>query len=255
MIGIPTASPHSGHGIPAHHTSFDTPAQVDPKSLRDLAVMNAAYAYFIASAGPDQMHWMAELAVERGYDQINAATENSLDLVAAAQDADSLGRLLYWETARVDYNLTRETKAVKQAADLPQELAELASFAGMAEGADRKRRAAARHGTAFGNDTAARPQDRSRSRKDRGSPQANGHSDLWTTFRPSSGKDILPAPSGRRPPQRFTGATGNAIWPRSSKTRNWKWASQTLTGWVISSSCSGTATWTSCSSDLLSLPK
>ena len=44
MIGIPTTSVNSGHGIPAHHTSFDTPAQVDPKSLRDLAVMNAAYA-------------------------------------------------------------------------------------------------------------------------------------------------------------------------------------------------------------------
>jgi hypothetical protein len=129
MINIPTASPHGGHGIPAHHTSFDTPAQVDPKSVRDLAVMNAAYAYFIAAAGPDQMDWMAKLAVERGYDQINTATGNSLDLVAAAQDADSLGRLLYWETARVDYDLTRETKAVKQAANLPQELDALASFA------------------------------------------------------------------------------------------------------------------------------
>jgi Peptidase family M28 len=129
MIGIPTTSPQSGHGIPAHHTSFDTPAQVDPKSLRDLAVMNAAYTYLLASAGPEQMHWMAELAVERGYDQINAGTANSLDLVAAAKDADSLGHLLYWEKARVDYNLARETRAVKQAADLKQELTALASFA------------------------------------------------------------------------------------------------------------------------------
>jgi hypothetical protein len=129
MIGIPTTSPQSGHGIPAHHTSFDTPAQVDPNSLRDLAVMNAAYTYFLATAGPEQMRWMAELAVERGYDQINAGTANSLDLVAAAKDADSLGHLLYWEKARVDYNLARETKAVKGAADLKQELAALASFA------------------------------------------------------------------------------------------------------------------------------
>jgi hypothetical protein len=91
--------------------------------------MNAAYAYFLAAAGPEQMHWMAELAVERGYDQINSGTANSLDLVAAAKDADSLGHLLYWEKARVDYNLARETKAVKQAADLQQELAALASFA------------------------------------------------------------------------------------------------------------------------------
>ena len=131
MINIPTVAPRGGHGIPAHHTSFDTPAQIDLKSLRDLSVMNAAYAYFIASAGPDQMHWMAELALARGYDQINAAVQKSLDQIAAAQNADSLGRLLYWETARVDYNLMRETKAVKQAADLPQELPQLASFAGL----------------------------------------------------------------------------------------------------------------------------
>lgn len=129
MIGIPTASPHSGHGIPAHHTSFDTPAQVDPKSLRDLAVMNAAYVYFLASARQEQMHWMAELALQRGYDQIITTTGNSLGLVAAAQDADSLGHLRYWETARVDYDLARETKAVKQADDLPQELGALAAFA------------------------------------------------------------------------------------------------------------------------------
>jgi hypothetical protein len=130
MINIPTVAPRGGHGIAAHHTSFDTPSQIDPDSLRDLSVMNAAYAYFIASAGPDQMRWMAQLALSRGYDQINAAAEDSLDQITAAQNAATLGRLLYWETARVDYNLMRETKAVKQATDLPQELAGLASFAG-----------------------------------------------------------------------------------------------------------------------------
>jgi hypothetical protein len=129
MIGIPTVAPRGGHGIAAHHTSFDTPNQIDPESLRDLAVMNAAYAYFLASAGPDQMHWMAELALTRGYDQINAATQKSLDEIGLAKTADNLGSLLYWETARVDYNLARETKAVKQAADLSQELTGLTSFA------------------------------------------------------------------------------------------------------------------------------
>jgi len=131
MINIPTVAPRGGHGIQAHHTSFDTPSQVDPDSLRDLSVMNAAYAYFIASAGPEQMQWMAQLALSRGYDQITATTENSLDQIAAAKNADTLGRLLYWETSRVDYNLMRETKAVKQAADLPQGLAGLVSFAGL----------------------------------------------------------------------------------------------------------------------------
>jgi len=129
MINIPTVAPRGGHGIIAHHTSFDTPSQVDPDSLRDLSIMNAAYAYFIASAGPDQMRWMAQLALSRGYDQINAAAENSIDQIVVAQNADTLGRLLYWETARADYNLMRETKAIKQAADLPLEISGLESFA------------------------------------------------------------------------------------------------------------------------------
>jgi hypothetical protein len=124
-------APRGGHGIPAHHTSFDTPAQIDLKSLRDLSVMNAAYAYFIASAGPDQMRWMAELALSRGYDQINAAAEKSMDQIAIAVNGDSLSRLLYWDTTRVDYNLARETKAVKQAADIPEGLAGLATFANL----------------------------------------------------------------------------------------------------------------------------
>ena len=106
---------------------------------------------------------MAELAVERGYDQINSGTANSLDLVAAAKDADGLSHLLYWEKARVDYNLARETKAVKQAADLQQDLARVGLLCRRAENADRRRRRGACKPTAFGIDTADAPQLRSRS--------------------------------------------------------------------------------------------
>ena len=137
MINIPTVAPRGGHGIPAHHTSFDTPAQIDLKSMRDLSVMNAAYAYFIASAGPDQMHWMAELALSamRLLTRSIAAAEKSIGRPdhrsRRTLDNASAAACSRWETTRVDYNLVRETKAVKQAADLPQGLAGLASFAGM----------------------------------------------------------------------------------------------------------------------------
>ena len=207
---------------------------------------------FIASAGPDQMHWMAELAVERGYDQINAATANSLDLVAAAKDADSLGRLLYWETARVDYNLARETKAVKQAADLPQELAALASFAAAQkariEGAVQERATELHLGTI----QPMAPKVGSRSRKDRRSPQANGHS--------SPLDDIPPEQREGFPASGFWAPTTAALYWCDGK-RNLAEVIQTtemelgpqkiLTGWVISNSCSGTVTWTSCGSELL----
>lgn len=128
-INIPTVLPRGGYGVLSHHNSHDTPALVDPDSLRDLMVMNAAYAYFIASAGPKEMRWMSEVALSNGYVQLADATQKSLDRIVAAKTAARLSQLLYQETDRVDYNLQRESKAVKSAWDLRQGLAELAAFA------------------------------------------------------------------------------------------------------------------------------
>jgi hypothetical protein len=128
-IGIPTVMPRGGYGVNAHHNSHDTPATVDPKSLRDLMVMNAAYAYFIASAGPAEKRWMAELALTRGYNQIAAAAEKVFDQVPIESGADRLSQLLYSGRERVDYALDRESQSVRSAWDLKDGLAELAQFA------------------------------------------------------------------------------------------------------------------------------
>jgi hypothetical protein len=128
-IGIPTVMPHGGYGVHAHHNSYDTPDTVDAKSLRDLMVMNAAYTYFIASAGPAEKRWMAELALTRGYNQISTATEKILDQVAIESGVDSLGRLLYLGHERVDYSLDRESQAVRSAWNLQEGLAQMADFA------------------------------------------------------------------------------------------------------------------------------
>ncbi|MHC4690142.1 MAG: DUF4910 domain-containing protein [Planctomycetota bacterium] len=50
------------------HTSYDTLDKVDPAMLRRVALMTATYAYFIASAGPEEAVWLVhEVAVrERG---------------------------------------------------------------------------------------------------------------------------------------------------------------------------------------------
>jgi hypothetical protein len=128
-IGIPTVMPRGGYGVNAHHNSHDTPATVDPKSLRDLMVMNAAYTYFIASAGPAEKQWMAELALTRGYNQIAAATEKVLDQIPIETGADRLSQLLYSGRERVDYSLARESQSVRSAWDLKDGLTELAQFA------------------------------------------------------------------------------------------------------------------------------
>lgn len=127
-IGIPTVMPHGGYGVLAHHNSFDTPATVDPKSLRDLMVMNGAYTYFLASAGPAEKRWMAELALARGYTQVTSAAAQLVDRVAVARTAEELGRILQQAHARVDYTVERESKAVGSAWSLDKGLADLVAF-------------------------------------------------------------------------------------------------------------------------------
>ncbi len=128
-IGIPTVLARGGYGVLAHHNSADRPEAVDPKSLRDLMVMNAAYTYFLASAGPAERRWLAEVALARGYDQVNAATEKVLDESAVAHDGPALGRLLYHSGQLIDYTLDRESRAVRSAANIGPDLDGLSTFA------------------------------------------------------------------------------------------------------------------------------
>jgi hypothetical protein len=128
-IGIPTVMPHGGYGVLAHHNSYDTPATVDPKSLRDLMVMNAAYAYFLASAGPAEKRWMAEVALTRAHAQVNGAAGQLLDRITIATDAPTLGRMLQESKTRIDYVLDRERRAVRGAFDLEEGLVALTADA------------------------------------------------------------------------------------------------------------------------------
>jgi hypothetical protein len=61
MIGIPTIWPYSGTGVHTHHNSADRPETVDLRSLRDLAVVNATWLYFLANADDTEKKWMADL--------------------------------------------------------------------------------------------------------------------------------------------------------------------------------------------------
>ena len=115
-IGIPTVLPRGGYGVHAHHNSYDTPALVDPKSLHNLEVMNATYAYFIASAGPAEKRWLAEVAMSNGYTRMAAATETILDQIAAAESADRLAGLLYQGREKIDYSASRAEQAVRSVA-------------------------------------------------------------------------------------------------------------------------------------------
>jgi hypothetical protein len=114
-IGIPTVLPRGGYGVHSHHNSHDTPALVDPKSLHNLTVMNATYAYFIASAGPAEKRWLAEVALTNGYDRVAASTETILDQIAVAEAVDRLAELLHQGREKIDYTTARAAQAVRSA--------------------------------------------------------------------------------------------------------------------------------------------
>jgi hypothetical protein len=113
MVGIPTTWPYSGSGVETHHNSEDTPDRVDPQSLRDLAVINASYLYYLASAGDSEAVWLAEVAQNRGYQQIVKSAAPVLDAIYRAPSKEQRARLLYDALEKIDYAVDRESQAVR----------------------------------------------------------------------------------------------------------------------------------------------
>jgi len=114
MVGIPTVWGYSGSGVETHHNSEDTPDRVDPRSLRDIATVDAAFLYFIANAGASDALWLAGLSESRGYQQILKAAdiENTRE--------------------QIDYALSRESQSVLSVLRLVPE-GERAAFRGQLE--------------------------------------------------------------------------------------------------------------------------
>jgi len=111
-IGIPTVWAYSGSGVVTHHNSEDTPDRVDWRSLRDLTVVDAAFLYFLASAGPNEAKWLAEVSENRGYDMILPSVDSYLGRIAAAGSAQQLAELLGEAKQKTDYLVGREVQAV-----------------------------------------------------------------------------------------------------------------------------------------------
>jgi hypothetical protein len=133
-IGVPTVWPYGSSGVHTHHNSEDTPDDVDPRSLRDLSVLTAAFVYFLASADDADARWLAELALARGYRGTLAAVDAALERILAASDGKALGRALYDARELLDYTVERQNAAVESVRrlaprlDLTPFLASLESF-------------------------------------------------------------------------------------------------------------------------------
>ena len=137
MINIPTVWAYSGSGVETHHNSEDTPDRVDPRSLRDVASVNAAYLYYLANADEPEAMWLAELSLTRGYEQILKSATPFLERIAAGANGQDLGRLLQDATEHITYSVARESQAVRSVLRLiaePQQKKAGESLAPMLEG-------------------------------------------------------------------------------------------------------------------------
>jgi hypothetical protein len=93
LIGIPTIFPYSGSGIHTHHNSEDTPDHVDPRSLRDLVSVTAAWAYSLASARDEDLLTMAQAAAGHGMALISQTALDEMERV-------SVGTASLWDAPR-----------------------------------------------------------------------------------------------------------------------------------------------------------
>jgi peptidase M28-like protein len=111
-VNVPTVWGYSGSGVETHHNSEDTPDRVDPRSLRDIATVNAAFLYYLANAEEPEAMWLAELSQTRGYEQILQSATLFLNRIPAASGEKGLARLLQDASDRVAYSVDRETQSV-----------------------------------------------------------------------------------------------------------------------------------------------
>jgi hypothetical protein len=106
-VGIPTVWPYSGTGIHSHHNSADAPGTVDPRSLRDLASITAAFLYFLASAEEPEAGWLADLALDRGFKLLIDATSDAVSRALVAPDETALRRVLFEGAEKLRYVASR----------------------------------------------------------------------------------------------------------------------------------------------------
>jgi hypothetical protein len=111
-VGIPAVWPYSGTGVTTHHNSEDTPDRVDPRSLRDLTIVNAAYLYYLANAGESEAPWLAELAATRGYEQILGAAAPFIDSTFESLFQEDLEYTLARGLDKISYAVDRESESV-----------------------------------------------------------------------------------------------------------------------------------------------
>jgi aminopeptidase YwaD len=90
-----------------YHTTADTPEKVSPQSLQRAAALAATYAYFIATAGPAEVSWLAHEMQHRFETRVSRTTQSAI--TAALSGATPEGAP--WE-ARLNFRVKHQEAAL-----------------------------------------------------------------------------------------------------------------------------------------------
>ena len=94
MVGVPlNAISYKSWGH-LHHNSLDTIDKVDPRTLKELSLLNAAYLYYMANADYDDISHIADLTYDHSVKVILGKTREMKNRLANAGDGEALGRQL-----------------------------------------------------------------------------------------------------------------------------------------------------------------
>ncbi len=118
MIGVPINAMYMSSNAFLHHNSMDTIEKVDPITLREMAILNAAYLYYLADAGEDELPTIARLAFDRALGKITETASAAREKALAASDGQSLGACRTEGLERIDYYADIQKKAVASVARL-----------------------------------------------------------------------------------------------------------------------------------------
>ncbi|MCE5251444.1 M28 family peptidase [bacterium] len=112
MIGVPTNWVYMSEGTHFHHNSMDTIDKIDPRSLRELSFIVAAYLYYMANAGTEEVPWIANLTFERGIGIVAEKAAEADATLMKAGDGAALGTALADGIERIQYYTDLQKKAL-----------------------------------------------------------------------------------------------------------------------------------------------
>lgn len=141
-VGVPTDWPYSGTGPVTHHNSEDKPETVDPRSMRDLITTIATYLYFNASAGEQQVPWLAQITLDHVEQEMQSSVSTAIDALGSGDQAAGdygLERIPYFADRGADairsvLRLVPENRQVEARRTLNPVLKQLRDFAGVESG-------------------------------------------------------------------------------------------------------------------------